>query len=266
MLRQALLCSTVANTTPNFLRVQGSGFRPVDGFRPFVAYNCPSKCPAETPIGGRFDLGQTHKLTSTTSFSRQPLQTTVEQSEAELVPSMRSRLTQLLPQLNASGQVLCGRSAVSPYYTALTASCTRGFADDSNLLKTPLHDFHVENGGEQNATVDVKIIHSVCSASLVLTLRNNFAAQARWCPLLAGRCPSSTKKASWTLAYTAERMQPYSTSRICVARAFGCAIARILNTLITAGTSQVHFECPAQAMHLFQPSIECLYGAGKGRY
>ena len=85
MLRQALLCSTVANTTPNFLRVQGSGFRPVDGFRPFVAYNCPSKCHAETPLGGRYDLGQTHKLTSTTSFSRQPLQTSVRQSEAELV-------------------------------------------------------------------------------------------------------------------------------------------------------------------------------------
>ena len=71
MLRQALLCSTVANTTPNFLRVQSD-------FRPFAACKRPSKRPAETPLGGRFDLGQTHKLTSTTSFSRQPLQTTVE--------------------------------------------------------------------------------------------------------------------------------------------------------------------------------------------
>ena len=179
---------------------------------------------------------------------------------------MRSRLTQLLPQLNASGQVLCGRSAVSPCYTALTASCIRGFADDANLLKTPLHDFHVENGGEQNANVDVKINHSVCSASLVLTIRNNFAAQARWCPLLAGRCPSSTKKASWTLAYTAERMQPYSTSRICVARAFGCAVARTLNTLTTAGGVLSTLRMPSASHASVQPSIGCLYGAGKRRY
>ena len=63
---------------------------------------------------------------------------------------MRQGLSQLLPRLEASCSTLLQKNsgAACTSQFALTATGRRGFADDADLRKTPLHAFHVENGGE----------------------------------------------------------------------------------------------------------------------
>ena len=62
---------------------------------------------------------------------------------------MRQGLRQLLPRLDKVGSIWLqqnlGAACVGQF--ALNTSGRRGFADDASLKKTPLHDFHVENGG-----------------------------------------------------------------------------------------------------------------------
>ncbi|DBB11168.1 TPA: hypothetical protein ACH3X3_006622 [Trebouxia sp. C0006] len=63
---------------------------------------------------------------------------------------MRQGLSQLLPRLEASCSTLLQKNsgAACTSQLALTATGRRGFADDADLRKTPLHAFHVENGGK----------------------------------------------------------------------------------------------------------------------
>ena len=68
---------------------------------------------------------------------------------------MRQNLSQLLPRFEASCSTLLQKNsgAISTSQFALTANGRRGFADDADLKQTPLHAFHVENGGESDTFV-----------------------------------------------------------------------------------------------------------------
>ncbi|DBA76327.1 TPA: hypothetical protein ACH3X1_010039 [Trebouxia sp. C0004] len=63
---------------------------------------------------------------------------------------MRHGLLQLLPRLEVSCSTLLQRNSgvACTNQFALNATGRRGFADDADLRKTPLHAFHVENGGK----------------------------------------------------------------------------------------------------------------------
>ena len=137
---------------------------------------------------------------------------------------MRSRFTQLLPLVNASNKALYGncRPTISPCYTAVTASVTRGFADDANLRQTPLHDFHVENGGQLDPIRKRTACCRFTVSSVALTLYGAVSLQAKWSLSRAGPCQFSTRIASWTPASTAGKTQRCSTSHICVEPASGC--------------------------------------------
>lgn len=67
---------------------------------------------------------------------------------------MRQGLSCLIPRLEASCSTLlqkhCGAACASQ--SALAGNGRRGFADDADLRQTPLHAFHVENGGEHFRT------------------------------------------------------------------------------------------------------------------
>lgn len=66
-----------------------------------------------------------------------------------LAVDMRQGVRHLLPRLDSVGSIWLqqnsGAAACVGQFTLNTGR--RGFADDANLKKTPLHDFHVENGG-----------------------------------------------------------------------------------------------------------------------
>ena len=64
---------------------------------------------------------------------------------------MRHRLIQLLPVLENSTLRLLQRDSgpACVGQIVLNATGRRGFADDADLKKTPLHAFHVEHGGAQ---------------------------------------------------------------------------------------------------------------------
>ena len=49
----------------------------------------------------------------------------------------------------ASRKILCGASSISGAFreAAPSLSIVRHYADEHSLLKTPLYDFHVEQGG-----------------------------------------------------------------------------------------------------------------------
>jgi hypothetical protein len=58
-------------------------------------------------------------------------------------------LVKLLPRLASAGAVAGGDlAAASGSGRALGAVAARSFASDADLLKTPLYDLHVEQGGE----------------------------------------------------------------------------------------------------------------------
>ncbi len=58
---------------------------------------------------------------------------------------MTRQILKLLPQLRTS---LHRGSFASTTQAVPQLFLTRGFADDASLKKTPLYDFHVENGGK----------------------------------------------------------------------------------------------------------------------
>ena len=67
---------------------------------------------------------------------------------------MRRQFLQLLPRLTSSLQNGGGAGLSNARSCQLIVS--RGFADESQLLKTPLYDFHVEHGGgSQNSIASV---------------------------------------------------------------------------------------------------------------
>lgn len=67
------------------------------------------------------------------------------------------RFGRLLPRLQqARGLLGPGGWAIDTMRLGLAN--IRGFADDANLLKTPLFDFHVENGGVSMPREVVQIV------------------------------------------------------------------------------------------------------------
>jgi len=58
---------------------------------------------------------------------------------------MRRALAQVLPRLSGTGCIGAHGARVAPVACQLLG--VRAFADEANLLKTPLYDFHVEHGG-----------------------------------------------------------------------------------------------------------------------
>lgn len=68
---------------------------------------------------------------------------------------MTRQVLRLLPQLRSrlhGGSVARNTAAISQLFQ------TRGFADDASLMKTPLYDFHVENGGDQSSSLDLGVL------------------------------------------------------------------------------------------------------------
>jgi len=45
-------------------------------------------------------------------------------------------------------EVSCLNTTTTTTAAAASVAFRRGFADDANLLKTPLYDFHIEHGGK----------------------------------------------------------------------------------------------------------------------
>ncbi len=74
---------------------------------------------------------------------------------------MTRQVLKLLPQLRSS---LHRGSFASTTQAVPQLFLTRGFADDASLKKTPLYDFHVENGGtSQTCFGDPILKSSLCS-------------------------------------------------------------------------------------------------------
>ncbi len=59
------------------------------------------------------------------------------------------RFGRLLPRLQQARSIL-GQGPLPVEPVALGLAHIRGFADEANLQKTPLYDFHVEHGGAFN--------------------------------------------------------------------------------------------------------------------
>ena len=75
---------------------------------------------------------------------------------------MRRQLLQALPRLTSSLQNGGGVSLSNARSCQLIVS--RGFADDSDLLKTPLYDFHVEHGGGFQGSIATACFWQQCLA------------------------------------------------------------------------------------------------------
>ena len=139
---------------------------------------------------------------------------------------MRQSLTQLLPRLEASCSALLQRQtgAACTSQFVLSGLGQRTFADAADLKKTPLHAFHVENGGTRCLFLRA-LISTACEKHVALppSMPIICATQGKWCRSPAGLCPSNTKRASWIPVYTAERTLLFSMSRICAELVSGCA-------------------------------------------
>lgn len=70
---------------------------------------------------------------------------------------MRRAAAQLVTALARGAAEATGAAKVSNSCAAAGLLARRGFADDAGLLKTPLYDFHVANGG---ATGPVQIMQT----------------------------------------------------------------------------------------------------------
>lgn len=145
---------------------------------------------------------------------------------------MTRQVLKLLPQLRSS---LHRGSFASTTQAVPQLFLTRGFADDASLKKTPLYDFHVQNGGTYptffctcsrkcsfcsvvecdqitHCTTQLETEHNkmhygthfLCDISTIRLL----PAQEKWSRSQAGRCRSSTKTRSWTPLSTAGSTAP----------------------------------------------------------
>lgn len=65
-----------------------------------------------------------------------------------LLTPMRRQIALLLRTSLRAGEA---GGSVNTTTAATSLAIRRGYADDANLLKTPLYDFHVEHGGNHNA-------------------------------------------------------------------------------------------------------------------
>lgn len=80
---------------------------------------------------------------------------------------MRQGVRHLLPRLDnvRSAWLQQNSRAVFAGQSALSSSGRRSFADDANLKKTPLHEFHVENGGALRFCYRVLITSHGCGCA-----------------------------------------------------------------------------------------------------
>lgn len=80
---------------------------------------------------------------------------------------MSRGLLRLLPRLASAGAVAGGdlSGAVSVFGRGVGAAVGRSFTSDADLLKTPLHDLHVEQGGENANMVWSIDACMVCAAA-----------------------------------------------------------------------------------------------------
>lgn len=62
----------------------------------------------------------------------------------------RQALSVVRSALRASEELTTKKSTTT---TATLFAIRRGYADDANLLKTPLYDFHVAHGGRSNQPI-----------------------------------------------------------------------------------------------------------------
>lgn len=111
----------------------------------------------------------------------------------------------------------------------------RAFADDASLLKTPLFDYHIANGGELGLlapSATARLVDRFATGATTTTLRLflsmhllmhskplhlNLNMQGKWFPLPAGQCPFSTRTASWKALSGAAPTRRSLTSLTCVA-------------------------------------------------
>jgi hypothetical protein len=80
-------------------------------------------------------------------------------SPFKIVTEMSRKAIDILRAVARTGRT----EAFGQSTTACGFMAKRGFADDANLLKTPLYDFHVANGGGRLASYP-----SVCFSNVVL--------------------------------------------------------------------------------------------------
>jgi len=147
---------------------------------------------------------------------------------------MRRQVLALLPQLARAQQAVGARAAI-----AGSQPWVRFFADDANLKKTALYDFHVAHGGERAGCVRASGRCGQCRIALMTLLNHQVVgrtqcatlallidptpphhpttSQAKWCHLLAGPCPSSTRILLWRTPFGAEITHPCLMCLTCAA-------------------------------------------------